>query len=311
MGLLSSIKSGIVKTATAAGKTIAKVLDTTSVSLAHPLKVAAAVVSPTKTVAQVQKEFDAQSLTKKVTQIVTGTAGIAATVGGVAATGALGAAAKAGKAATVVKSVGAALIPSTTKGKVIATAIAIPAVPALISSPKLVEKVVTAPSELAQFGTDVGKLAQDPSIAGLKQLVKESPIITTAAAVGTVAVVGLGTAGLISTISNTMATKEATKALKEASASPAPDRYLPTADEGIPPRAKEIPAVVSPPAPQSLAETQTIPLDTETSTRKRRRQKKKVVPNINQRVNVIVSNRASSVGIKQTKRYLNRIALAV
>lgn len=294
MGLLSSITKKV-------GSTVAKVLDTASVALAHPIKVATAIVSPKTTVAEVSKTFEAQSTIKKVTQIATGTLAIATTIGGAAATGILGASAKAGTAAKVVKSTAAALIPETTKGKAITAAAAVVTVPALVSSPKLVEKVVNAPSELAQFGADIGELVENPSIESVKELVKESPVISTAAALGTVAVVGLGTAGIISGVSNTLAIKESTKATEKAIE--AMTQSTTTQNQIIPTSPGQIVKEKSLETDKALPQTAAIStISTGNKRRKRATQQKNQPSNINQRVNIIVSN---SMGM-QTKRYLNR-----
>lgn len=122
---------------------------------------------------------------------------------------------------TAVKGAVTKAIASTTlKTKVVASAAALVATPALISSPKTVSaagKVVSGltPESLVKFGANVGKTVETPSLANIKNVFTESPII--AGTIATVAAVAgikaISTAGLA--ISNIVATKANTKALAD------------------------------------------------------------------------------------------------
>lgn len=281
MGILSSISKGI-----------AKVLDTTTVAIAHPVKTLTAVVSPKTTVNDVIKEHFSQPLSKQITQTVLGTAGIAATVATAGATGILGKAAAASKPAQVVATAAKALVPNTTK-KVLATAAVAPIVTsAVISNPKA---ALEAPNKIVNFQTNVGELIANPSLDKLKETVKENPLISTGVAVGTAVAVGAGVAGLAGSIANTMAIKENTKITKELNTPVILPQAVGSAD-GV--KVTEI----KPAQPQTLAQTKTI--SSSMPRKKARRQKKTMPTMINQRVNVIVSNKSSSIGIRGT-RYIN------
>lgn len=277
---------------------VGKTLDTVSVALAHPIQTISAVVNPNKKVSDLTKEFNTQSTTKKVAQIATGTVAIGATVAG-GATLALGS--KAGALATgvtsTITSLAKSLVPKSALGKVAAIAAVPIAAPVLISSPKAREKLVNSPSELAQFGTDLGKLAEEPSTENLKNLVKESPIITT----GILTTLGIVGAKTILPALQTKAVKEQTEAINKQTEA---IENLPTTPVIMPTETKEIEVTQKPAQPSNLAETKTITSDTPKKARKRSRIKKNYGGNVNQRVNVIVSTRNSSVGIRGV-RYLN------
>lgn len=86
---------------------------------------------------------------------------------------------------------------------------------AVVSSPKLREAALNAPSSLANFGGNVGGLVEDPNLKNLTKLATENPLITAAAGAAGLAVLGGTAAGAISTISarqNTQAIIENTKA---------------------------------------------------------------------------------------------------
>jgi hypothetical protein len=95
-------------------------------------------------------------------------------------------------------SIGKSLIPSTTKGKVLASVAAPIALGAAVSQPSKTLNVVTsAPSELAQFGGDVATFASSPSVKSLKEVFKESPLITTALGIAGVSALGYGASSII------------------------------------------------------------------------------------------------------------------
>jgi hypothetical protein len=271
MGLLSSI-----------GKGIAKVLDTTTVALAHPVKTITAVVSPKSTINDVIKSHFEQPLSKQITQTVIGTAGIAATVVG---GGAIATASKAGSLGTLAKSI----IPTTFKGKVVAAAVAPVVVSAGVTNPK---KALEAPSKILNFQSNVGSLIAEPSLEKAKETFKENPIISSLVVGAGALAVGKGTAGIVASVMNTQAVKENTMASQVPQTTALPVTMPSFTNEGI----KE--------AQPQTPETKTISNNAPKTRRKASRKKEKAMGNINQRVNVIVSSRSSSTGI-HTKRYLN------
>ena len=103
------------------------------------------------------------------------------------------------------------------------TAVAVAAIPvtaAVVSSSKLQNSIVKAPSELANFGSNVGKLIDNPTIANVKETFKENPILSGAAIAAGAAVVGGGlglAANTVATFMNTKATKENSLASTEPS----------------------------------------------------------------------------------------------
>lgn len=283
MGLLSSI-----------GKGIAKVLDVTTVALAHPIQTATAVVSKKSTVQDVVTAHFAQPLKEQIKDIVVGTAGIAATVVGGAA---IGTAAKAG---TLLPAAGAAaksLIPSTAKGKVVAAVAAPIVVGAVAKEPvKSVKAAISAPSELAQFGGDVATFAANPSVATAKEIIKESPVISAAVGAAVVGGAALKILPAVATARQTEAIQEQTKAIEQATGG------ITVIDKSG--EFKSLPAAENnAPIPQT---PQTQKVSSTTVKKRARRAKKAVVPSVNQRVNVIVANRNTSTGMKN---YLKREVL--
>ena len=169
---------------------------------------------------------------------------------------------------------------------------------AIIKEPTAVAKAVAkAPSELAQFGGDVATFASNPSLETAKEVIKESPLIS--AAVGAIAVGGAAKAILpaIATSRQTEAIQEQTEAIKAA----IPTTPIYSGDQGF--KITEI----KPAQPQTIAQTKTVSSDTVKKPRKRSTIKKREPTSINQRVNVIVSNRSSSIGIRNTKFIKERI----
>lgn len=218
------------------------------------------------------------------------TAAVAATV--INPTGALAA------AKTVASSVGKsfAAAPLTTKAAVV---VATPIVAsAVIQSPKLQSAIVKAPSSLANFGTNVGKLAENPSIAGVKELVKENPILTTAVAAGAIAAIGGGiglAANTLATFTNTSATKQNTLGTGEPTlANTQPTGVqMPTAD--LVPSKSLAPTPQTAPTANLVAQPQK---SSSVATRKKRKSKRVSRPTGNNITKVlnIITNRSGVYG---------------
>lgn len=95
----------------------------------------------------------------------------------------------------------------------IAITAAVPVTAALIQSPKAREAVVSAPSSLANFGSNVGQLIENPSISNATNIFKENPIVASTIVAGAAIATGAASAGVISTLLNTKAVKENTAAM--------------------------------------------------------------------------------------------------
>lgn len=282
MGLLSSL-----------GSVATKALNTLTVAIAHPIETTKAVVSSKTTVQDViTKHFD-QPLTKQITQTVLGTAGIAATIAGGAA---ISTAAKAGTLLSKTATVAKALVPATTKGKVVAAAVAPIVATAVIQKPSL---IVEAPSKVLNFQTNVGSLLADPSLSKAKEVIAENPVISTALLGAGVLTLGKGVAGTVASISNTLAIKESTKTTKEA-ISQLPSAAAPVEDVI---KVTDLSKPLSSTTPQTPITPQTqVATAGVSKTTKRRRYKPKIA-SMNQRMNVIISNK------NHTERYLNKLSV--
>jgi len=93
---------------------------------------------------------------------------------------------------------------------IVATAAAIPIVSAVVQSPKLQSGLANAPSNLANFGGNIGKAIENPSIASVTNIVKENPILSTITVGGAALAAGTA-ANTVATYLNTRATKTNTE----------------------------------------------------------------------------------------------------
>lgn len=283
MGFLSSV--GKFLTTNPVGKVITKTLDTATVVLAHPIQTATAIVSKKSTVQDVVTSHFAQPVGKQVKDILLGTAGIAATVvGGVA----IGGAAKAGTLAPKAISVAKALIPATTKGKVIAAGATYVAAAAVIEKPSL---AVSAPKDVLNFGGDLGKLIASPSVEKAKELISESPVISAGAGL-------LLAGGAIKSIAPAIALSRQTEAIQEQtevikSGAPMYSTMPVTPTKTV---ITESPMVIAAPT-ATTAQTNTVSKSSGT-VRRPKRKSVRSVPNVSQRVNVIVGTKVNSIGMK-------------
>ena len=288
MGFLSNIGKAIsnvvaapVKAVAAVVKAVAPVMNVATVSFVHPVQTVQAIISPTKTVAQVVEKHFEQPLSKQITETVVQTA--------VYATAVLGAGAVAAKGVTAAAGT---LIPETLKGKVIAAVAAPVIIGAVIKQPaETLGAVAELPSGLANVGANIAGLAADPSIAGAKALITENPVIVGVAA-ATAAI--LGAKAILPAIVGAKqieAIQEQTEAIKEAGGKPA---IIETGE------------TIAPTAPITPKTERVVTTAAKTSTKKRKSSLKAPAQNISQRVNVIVANKANSTGLRQTNRYLNK-----
>jgi len=272
MGLLSSI-----------GKGIAKSLDVLTVSLAHPIATATAVVSKKSTVQDVITQHFAQPLKSQIKDIVLGTAGIASTV---VAGAAVGTAAKAGTLAPAA----AKLIPSTLKGKVIAAVAAPVVVGAVVNQPvKSLTTVAKAPSELATFGGGIANFAASPSIESGKQLVSESPLLASAAGL-------LIAGGAVAKLAPAIATARQTEAIQEQTQAMLDQKEITVIDKSA--DFKTMPSESL--APQAPVAPQTQKTSATTPKKRKKHVSKPTITSVSQRVNVIVANKQSNKYIKES-----------
>jgi hypothetical protein len=208
---------------------------------------------------------------------------IAATIAttAVAATALYGGAAVAsGKGAALATS----LIPKTVTGK-IAAAVVVPAAAGIVvSQPKILEEIPKVPAQTYELTKGLA------SGNNVLQTIKENPY-GAAALVAGAAVVAKGLAGTAATALNTQAVKENTQA--------ASNNNLPltTSSNDI----SNSPIQTNPLLPQ-LPATQALPSGKGAGGGKRKI--KKVLPSMNQRVNILINNKNSNS--RTSKRYLNR-----
>lgn len=303
MGLLGSIGNAIKKTVVANVKAVGTILNVATVSLAHPVKTAEAVISPTKTVNQVVQQHFSQSLPRQITETVVGTAAIGSgiAIGSTLAFGA-GAGVLATSTAAGLRSIGAAIIPTSTTNKVIFGALALPAGVAVFKNPAVVTNTLTG---VINVESNLIKTAASDNpnelVTNLKGLVTENPFIVGGATV--LGAFGLGKSilpavvGLVSSerISDqTKAIEDQTKAIERTGTNTITketiviykDKPLPTDDS-------------APITPQTTTVT--------SGKRKTRKRIAKPTLNINQRVNVIVGVRNSAK--RTTKNYISKVPL--
>jgi hypothetical protein len=279
MGLLSSIKKAVTKVAIGAADVA---LNKVPAVFSHPITAITKGVGAAETKLYGTREAPT-SLKSQATDVIK--AGAAYGVAAVAGLTSVG------------RAVVAKVIPTTTKGKVIAAAAVPVAATAIINKPSL---IVEAPSKILNFQSNVGEFIAEPSIQKAKDIATENPLIT--AAVGGAAAVAVGKTILpaIATYRQTEAIQEQTEAIQAATSG------------GITVIDKSQPIPISSIAPQTpvMPQTQTISAGgTSTSKRRKRRASKPAIASVNQKVNVIVNNRSSSVGI-QNKRYLKEAVFA-
>lgn len=286
MGILSSIKKGIGSVAKAvtnvvkaAPKAAAKTLDYVSAPLAKP------VTTLTKGISAGAKEVEAQrksglSTSQGLKQIavitgttaVTGAAVLAAAPA--ASTGAAGAAVRSG-----LVSVGKALVPTTTRGKLIAGAVALPVAGAFVRQPAaFTSAIAKTPSSLANVGGNIADFAVNPSLETGKAFITENPVIVGAAAAVGAVVLGKTLFPAIATARQTEAIQEQTTAIKEATGN------LPTFSTGVTTPSYASPVALTP------ATQEVKPLGTTTTKKKRRSRTKAKPSSVNQRVSIVFDN---------------------
>ena len=290
MGILSNIFTAVKSSP------VGKVLDFTTVAFNHPIETAKAVISGGNALQKLEEKHFSEPLTQQLAQTAKQTAIYAATTVAAGSSAVRGAVVSAAKA----------IIPTTTKGKIIAAATIPIAAKVVYNKPST---IVEAPAKVLNFQSNVADLITNPSLDNLTKTVKENPLISTAVGAGGILAIGGGTAGVISSVLSTKATKENTRAVIEntmTSSSPKTENVLIPETPKKQSYAADVVEVSNTPlsstTPQ-LPQTKSISAVT-TKKKSYKKKTKKQIQSINQRVNVSVGNRL--LQINNNKRYLNR-----
>lgn len=199
---------------------------------------------------------------------------------GVIITGAIGAAVL-GAATPAGQAIASKVIPKSVGGKVVAAVAAPIIVGAVAENPiKAAKAAGKTATGLVNFGGNVAGFAENPSIQGAKDIFKENPVISTL--LGGAAIAGIG--GGLGLAANTAATFLNTQSTNKNTES----GLLGSSDADFLPPMTSSDMVAASQVPVS-AETQTI----STGSSSRRKKSKKVAEpmKINNKVNVIISNK--------------------
>lgn len=245
----------------------------------------------------------AEELASKPAGKVLGTA-IAATATALGVAVAAPVVAAKGGAVVVAKTAVKALVPQTTKGKIIA-AVAAPVVAgAIIKEPEAAAKaIISAPSELAQFGGDVASFAANPSLEAAKEIIAESPVISAAAAIAGVAAVAPAVGSVVSGVLTRQEMKKQTEIFERQAEAVENANFPPGMQSNLSPLPYN--------SPKQLPTNAEVPITPETQNirvgkKRKRKTTKKESPAVKQsmRINIISSSRAIGTQISN-KRYLN------
>lgn len=229
------------------GGKISKGLDVLSGIVTNPI------TAVTKGVKESTAKFNAGTRGENVAKALTTGAGAALAVVGI------GAAASAGTAATV-KAVAKAVANNPKKS--VAAAVAIPIV---TKSTKVQQGVEDLPGSVYNFGSNIGNLIDNPSLANAATVVKQNPLISAsiAAAAGVgVAAAGAGVANIVSSYRNTKAVKENSAIQQQAARAAEPATII----------IQQVPVPLSPPV---VASGVTAPVEMEASNAPKPKKKKK------------------------------------
>lgn len=317
MGLLSSIGNAVKGAASYVASAVKSipakavaVLDINKAAFTNPVTLV------TKGVKAAVAESNKLTPVQATGRIATTTAIAAGTILSVGTT--------AGKA--VASKVITSVIPKSTIGKVAAGAVAFTAAPIIVAnvqkSPETADKILNVPQNALDLQKDLYQGAKEPSLEVATQFLKEHPYFSSAAALTGLAALGFGATKALSiytTWQNTQAMQEGTKELikeketQNKTPTPAPIPATPSitpiaaAPAAAPSLNSTVPAAASAPTTPPTPQTQVVRVGgSSTSTKRKKRSSKAVMPSVRQSVNVIVQNRSSSTGIRQSKRYLNK-----
>jgi len=313
MGLFGSIGNLVSKATTTVTNVAKNTFSALPVVLSSPVKSIAAVISPTKTFKEVETKFYSQPKATQVAQTVIG--GVSIGVGGAAVKAATGII-KSGAVVSTVSNVAKSLIPTTTTGKV-AAVVATPVVIGAISSQpvEVAKKVVEAPSQLSNFGSNVANLAINPTVENVKTVVAENPIIAAGAAlvVGGAAVKAISpvVGGLLQREAIEDQTKSLTKAIEE-SKTDIPKTLDTVKTEGktpVPITATHTQPLVKPEDTATVPNTEPLFASTKsTVAASSKKKKRKLTPTVRQNVNILVQNRNNAISERIIKEKILNIA---
>lgn len=277
-------------------KAVYKPLDVAITTFAHPIKVASAILSPTKTVSQVVAQTTAQTKSKQITDVILAGVGYATAGASVA------------KVATVgVAKAASALIPSTMKGKAIAAAVAIPTVGAIVSQPSATLGAISkTPSALANVGGNIAKAAANPSVENFKNIVTENPVIVGAAVTGAALLGASKLLPAIATARQTEAIQEQTQAIEAATPKIVESGKVKLTELPDGSRVSQQPEYTPSPVAVTPSTSAISAGNAKTSPKRKRRVTRQIQGNISQKVNVVLQNRSNSTGLHLSKRYINR-----
>jgi len=111
------------------------------------------------------------------------------------------------KVGSTVSKTFASLKPTTKVAVIAAAPIAVP----FVATSKTAQKaIVNYPSQAATFGKDIAKFTDTPTFSNAKNIVTNSPVLSSVAGGAALIAVGAGTAGVITTLANTQAVKKNT-----------------------------------------------------------------------------------------------------
>jgi hypothetical protein len=175
-------------------------LNILSAAFSHPIKT---LENPIAASQQTLNEGPAKTITNTVVNTAIASAAILSAGAALAPESAVGSA-----GSTIIKA--AIANPKTA----LVTAAAIPIVTGIVASAptKSFNAVSSVPRNLANFGSNVGNVIQNPSISSVTTLVKENPIISAGVALAGVGAAGYGLSGIVSNVLNTEAVKKNTAA---------------------------------------------------------------------------------------------------
>jgi len=282
-GAITNAAKSVVTTWTNAIKnpvsTLRDIVVTTSAVTANP--VTAITKGRDAAITQAYNSTPTANITKSVLNVGTVAAAVVGAGGAVTA-------ARSGTLAKTASKLALTLTPKSVAGKV-AGAVAVPIVAgAVVANPtKAATTVASAPSEVGQFVADLGNLGANPSIASAKEVVSNSPLLSTGAALLVAAPVVSSTLPVIGNIiGREIQTADIKNSINDAVPITVVDKsaLLPVSTNT---------GVMNPQTPQ----TQTV--SSLTPTKRKKTLKKAVMHNISQKVNVLVNTGT-------TKNYINK-----
>lgn len=269
-------------------KVYTNVLDPFTTIVSHPIKSIQAAINPDIKFKDVVSETIKEPKGQQIVEVLS----TALTVGSIYG---------AGKAIATkgITTAAKALIPSTTKGKIVAGGTTLLGAGILAETKKPIQAVSTLPSNIGNFGSNVGKLIDNPTLLQAEKTLKENPLISSIVLGTGAAIVGKGATsafGAVSSYQTKKAVDELSSTIKQNNTA---NNLLPSAGE-IALRdtsTNEVASSTNSFIPQTAVTPATTQMTTtKTGISKRKTYKKQQLQNISQKVNVVLGN----------KTYINR-----